>query len=200
MLKSTIIVLTLVVSGLLTAISPGTSHACSCGGPYWNGGDLDAEVRGTTAIFAGKVLSIEEATEGDPASGYDVVTFEVYAAWKGVSEAEVTVYTNLPDAVWGSCSIDFRVGQSWLVFADQSEDVSLATGPCHLTSTLANADEYLDFLGEPEWGGPIPKQAFQLHEINSAGPETYVVLGGVLLGGVLLSSFALFLHVNRLKK
>ncbi|SRR6266581_1796159 len=76
-----------------------------------------------------------------------VVTFEVIAAWKGFTSGKVQVRT---PAQGTACGFAFRVGQSYLVYADaRTQGGGLTTDTCHRTKATAEAQADLQELGPP---------------------------------------------------
>jgi hypothetical protein len=121
----------------------GRAHACSCAGSP----SSTDELYWPDAVFAGEVIDVEEDTSGGmpPLSP---VTLEVEESWKGVSEERVVVRGYGPEV---SCGIEFREGESYLVYArdNESRDVPLEIDFCDATKPLASAEADLAALGPP---------------------------------------------------
>src|SRR5688572_15022207 len=99
-----------------------------------------AEMTASAAVFVGVVIS-QEGPHRIPA-GEDAFTlshrtfrFNVIAAWKGVSGPEASVRTG---SGGGDCGYDFRVGETYLVYASQWRD-TLGTSICTRTTPLSQA-------------------------------------------------------------
>lgn len=101
-----------------------------------------------TAIFTGKVISLEQPVPGKNgliSSDAPVkATLEVTAAWKGKLGKETDVYTALHGA---SCGYEgFALGQEFIVFA-YGEPERLETGLCEGTKPVSEAGTELAALG-----------------------------------------------------
>ena len=102
------------LGNLVLAAGPyaGEAHACSCAGT----GSTEEALRRSTAVFSGEVVEVEgpsmgqvEPTDlGMPLLG--PVTFDVKAAWKGVSGESVVVHGQGPGV---SCGLDFERGETY---------------------------------------------------------------------------------------
>jgi hypothetical protein len=110
----------------------GTRPACQA---FWDPG----------AVFVGRVLSIEpSASSGGPSPETRRVRFEIAEPFHGVSEPAVDVFTG---SGGGDCGYAFTVGESYLVYAYQSErSPRLSTGICSRTRPLSGAAEDLAYL------------------------------------------------------
>ena len=131
----------------ILVLAPSDGFACSC--PYvWESlaDELNWKIKGADAIFSGEVLSVTEETR------YLSVDFSVVDVWKGDVTEKVTVVTGRNG---GSCGVDFKSGEKYLVFASNSmwltEGVNnLTAGLCSRTGPLEEAKIDIDFLGEPK--------------------------------------------------
>lgn len=156
-----------------------TVFACVCVGEDPSLDKLIADyAKDADAIFSGKVLTIqyrkmskkEIAERGiSPIDGKNIfegktnpkiltVNIEVNRWWKGYNAKEITLLTGIYAADNGfestnSCEINFREGESFLVFAYGKNSNSLGTGDCSGTGLLKNRSEYLKILGK----GRAPK-------------------------------------------
>ena len=181
------------LGNLVLAAGPyaGEAHACSCAGT----GSTEEALRRSTAVFSGEVVEVEgpsmeqvEPTDlGMPLLG--PVTFDVKAAWKGVSGASVVVRGQGPGA---SCGLDFERGETYLVFAGgtgRSGDGPLETGLCSATRQT-NEETARNMLGPPtnslpETGGVPPERAERRMEYTRVATTAVLVLlaAGALFAG-----------------
>ena len=106
-------------------------------------------------IFAGQVASVFERTEHattrrDGSAETTVrpleqsATFQVLKAWRGVSTAKTTIWTDGSD-----CSFFFQPGDRYLIFASRRADGHPYAGLCSHTTPLEQAKPTLNMLGEP---------------------------------------------------
>ena len=99
------------------------------------------------AVFAGRVIDIKYL-ETRLKSGTTVPHLEaklkVEKSWKLTDREEVIVSTR---AVYDHTCGNFKVGESYLVYADRLND-TLYVSPASRTNSLTNAGEDLAFLGE----------------------------------------------------
>lgn len=136
---------TLVVSLLLVAFVVKEAHACSC-----VASSLEEQLQRADAVFSGEVVNVEEDYSTSPSGGPPLlgpVTFKVEESWKGVSKEPVVVHGYGEGG--GDCSIQFREGKQYLVYAQRSGrdgDGPLQTGICSGTKPLAVAREDLEAL------------------------------------------------------
>jgi hypothetical protein len=106
------------------------------------------------ALFLGRVTSKEEVAADGASTDFGVrfeqnVTMEVLAHWKGELAASVQVLTGVSDA---DCGFPFRVGETYLVFANSdANEVAgrFATSICSRTAATEYATEDLIALGVP---------------------------------------------------
>jgi hypothetical protein len=123
--------------GVLIA-APAPSSACTCGPDYPPTPQEYFEQ--STAVFAGRVLSIEPLPFG--AANVEI---QIYMGWKGITGGRMVVYNDS-----GSfCGYEyFEVGGEYLVYALGAPE-SLSTHQCGRTTTLESAGEDLEALGAP---------------------------------------------------
>ena len=164
------------------------AHACSCAGT----GSTEEALRRATAVFSGEVKEIGELPqEGEGLTPYLVpVTFDVKAAWKGVSGESVVVHGQGPGA---SCGLDFERGEMYLVFAGgtgRGGDGPLETGLCSATRQTSE-ETARNMLGPPE---TLPKTGGVLfHSPDRKVHPAFVAATGVLAllaAGMLLAGLA----------
>lgn len=135
-------------------LDPETSHACSCVPPP----PPKEAMESSSAVFSGKVRSIDEPKIVRSSIDPVTVTMEVKEVWKGDAEDVVKLKTALSTA---SCGYHFEVGAEYIVYA-YGEDGEYHTGLCTRTAPLSNAEEDLQALGEgkvnPDYGLNEPEQ------------------------------------------
>jgi len=106
-----------------------------------------AEKRRSTAVFSGKVLSINSSR-----NAYLAVRFKVERTWKHADSVEITVFTTASDS---ECGYSFEVGQTYLVYASAPIAGELWTNHCTRTGRIAiDVAEDLRILGRgraPKW-------------------------------------------------
>lgn len=166
-----------VVAGLLlVTLMLGTASgvwACSCVPP----GDPMAEMEQATAVFAGRVYSMERS------GGSVWVHFELSQVWKGPYQSILTVRTNDSSA---ACGFEFAQDQNYMVYAS-GETNDLQVSLCSRTRPLALAEEDLKVLGP----GTLVTQ-MQGGETGGFDPNKVVApvlsfISGVIVLGILLS-------------
>ena len=147
MKKAAILIIT---AGLLVVLAAQyISGICMTPGPpcqeFWS----------ASAVFAGRVLSVTNDTEKwpsnlslmelhklDPSTAVHAV-FEVSEPFRGVSESRIEVRS---PKIRGEDSIDFRVGQEYIVYAYRHQSRPyLSTSACTRTSRIENAAEDLAY-------------------------------------------------------
>src|SRR5688572_27739183 len=120
------LVLALIVAGLLTLWS-SPAHACSCG----TAGVCDAAWT-AGAVFVGHVVSMESSPTGGR-----IVQLAVLEGFRGFRLTQVAIATSASE---GSCGYPFQIGESYLVYTDQSPDSgTLSASLCSRTRPLASA-------------------------------------------------------------
>ena len=140
----------------------GQVHACKCAEP----GSPSDELRKFSAVFAGRVVSIQHSFDPD-AESYSsedrtTVRFEVSTVWKGTVHEDMYVTT---PPTGGSCGFAFIEGEDYIVYAYDNayDDDGYTVGICSRTALLRQAQADIDALGEgqaPQAGtsGPVPEQ------------------------------------------
>ncbi|MBL8795644.1 MAG: hypothetical protein JNM56_17195 [Planctomycetia bacterium] len=92
-----------------------------------------------TAVFAAKVVKIEEAGANRS------VSLEVQKVWKGVEEKKLVVSTSKSGA---SCGYGFQEGKAYLIYAYQEAKAPmLRVSLCSRTTPLDKAETDLKELG-----------------------------------------------------
>lgn len=134
---------------------PSECLACSCAQPP---PPQEALAR-AGAVFAGTVTRVDEVRSLEGLHGwrpafrlYREAELQVTQAWKGGVTQQVVVRTG---SGGGDCGYDFRVGESYLVYAGGTSEV-LETGICGRTQRLADAGADLAALGA---GKPVSPSA-----------------------------------------
>jgi hypothetical protein len=114
------------------------SLGCSCDGTpnppcraYWY----------SPAVFSGIVTAIRPFELSAP--GQLKVSIKVEQAYKGVGRDQVEVLTG--DGQTADCGFPFEVGQRYLVYADNYNDI-LSTTYCTRTRDLSRAQDDLDYI------------------------------------------------------
>ena len=131
------------ISIILIGSFPSITNACSCAELP----SVEEELERSKAVFSGKVIDIREKRS---LNGYisKLVFFEVTNTWKGVEQSEIIITTGQGG---GDCGFDFKVGQEYLVYANESTMYgakSLVSTICNRTNELSSLQEDLKILGE----------------------------------------------------
>ena len=122
-----------------SALLPRPAHACTCSTET-----PEAQFASATAVFEGRVVSVER--EGAPEVGPArlSVTFEVVQTWKAANVERLIVTTATDEA---ACGIAFEQGRSYLVYAVAGSGGALAAGLCGGTTLRESADATVAALG-----------------------------------------------------
>ena len=144
-----IVFLSLILTALIVAISPGPAYACSCA----RAPPLES-LEESAAVFSGKVIDVEGVPPPGPV--YELtpnpvvkVTIQVSKVWKGPSDETLVIRSGLDGAFCG-IGRTFLIGEEYLVYAYASQEGSeLWTGLCTRTTQLSNAQEDLAALDMP---------------------------------------------------
>jgi len=97
--------------------------------------------KSSNAVFSGKVLEITK----HPQNFYVSVKLLVKDVWKGNIPKEITVTTGLGN---GDCGYPFEVDESYLIYANASNENKLSTTICHRTKNLSESIQDLQTLGK----------------------------------------------------
>ena len=165
------VTIVLLIFSLSIIVKPSKVFACDCIGP----GTPNEELARSTAVFSGKVISINRSLSG---YAYNV-TFDVEKIWKGVSEKNIVVSTSISGA---SCGFGFKEGEKYIVYANGEK--SLSAGLCSRTHLLTQADTDISVLGV----GKSPTSGIELttKKPSNFSPSTttfgIIVIVLVLLG------------------
>jgi hypothetical protein len=93
------------------------------------------------AVFSAKVLAVAVNRREFSVS----VKLSVEQVWKGEVAKEVTLTTG---SGGGDCGYPFKVGESYLVYANASEGGLLSTGICSRTNKLSASAQDVKILGK----------------------------------------------------
>ena len=143
------------MSILLIGSFPSIISACSCAELP----SVEEELERSQAVFSGRVVDVREKRS---LNGYTSksVLFEVTNTWKGVEQSQIIINTGQGG---GDCGFDFKVGQEYLVYANESTMYgakSLVSTICDRTNELIVLQKDLTILGE----GQLP-----IEEVNLTG-------------------------------
>mgnify|MGYP003392938593 CR=1 FL=1 len=168
-LKSIFSVLILLAVFSLSVFVPvQTVHACSCILPRAPA----EEFEDSTAVFSGKVISIENEDFGYKAN------FEVDRIWKGLSGSTVVISTARDSA---ACGFGFEEGKEYIVYA-HGEGEALSTNLCSRTHLLTENDSDVEALGE----STAPVEEERTGSTSGVSPGAYIALVIVVLGAVVI--------------
>jgi CRISPR/Cas system-associated endonuclease/helicase Cas3 len=118
--------------------------ACSCTPPP----PPSEAFKESMAVFVGKVVEAKE--EGIEDDRILKVKFKVDTSWKHVKSQEVTIETDVNEAL---CGYTFETGKIYLVYTSQNSQQVLRTNLCSRTNMIANAEADMKFLKtlKPLW-------------------------------------------------
>ena len=173
--------------------NPGQAHACSCAQP----GSPSEELRESSAVFAGRVVSVRHTYDPDGRSvsrdDHSTIGFEVSAVWKGTVYEDMVITT---PPTGGSCGFRFVEGEEYIVYAYDGPyvDGGYSVGICTRTALLEQAQEDIDELGEGRasqagTGEPAPEKpektvADWLRFVVQAVAAAVVAIGGLVLNAL----------------
>ncbi|MDQ0887870.1 hypothetical protein QFZ81_002958 [Paenibacillus sp. V4I9] len=145
-MKRYLIALTfLVLFSFISTIISSKTYACSCGFQP----DPHKALEESKAVFSGKVLEIKlQVIDVDGIlESKKAVLFDVDQTWKGISQTQVLVNTNFGES---SCGNEFKVGQTYLVFASNNDNNknTIQTSTCSLTKEFSNSNLELNKIGQ----------------------------------------------------
>ncbi len=110
-------------------------------------------LNGAFAVFTGEVIAIDRAFNPDRTR----VKFRVEQSWKGTRHSTISVFTSGSDAIallreGITCGYRFTVGERYLVYSFRKRNHSGLSyvSDCSRTRRLAEAEEDLALLGQPE--------------------------------------------------
>ena len=142
--------------------TPEQVYACKCAVP----GSPSEELEKFSAVFAGRVVSVQHSFDPDAATvspeDRTTVGFEVSEVWKGTVHEDMYITT---PPTGGSCGFTFVEGEQYIVYGHDSnyDDGGYTVGICSRTALLWQAQADLEAFGEGQaplvgTGGPAPEQ------------------------------------------
>ena len=157
---------------------PSITSACSCAELP----SVEEEFEQSQAVFSGKVVDVREKRS---IKGYITksVLFEVTNTWKGVKQSQIIITTGQGG---GDCGFDFKEGQEYLVYANESTMYGakvLVSTLCNRTNEWSVLQEDLKILGE----GQPPIEDVDLTG-KQEGNQLYIWVAIVIAIGILLIS------------
>ena len=140
--------------------TPEQVYACKCAVP----GSPSEELEKFSAVFAGRVVSVQHSFDPDAATvspeDRTTVGFEVSEVWKGTVHEDMYITT---PPTGGSCGFTFVEGEQYIVYGHDSnyDDGGYTVGICSRTALLWQAQADLEAFGEGQaplvgTGGPAP--------------------------------------------
>ena len=189
--------LALLVGVLWFLGNPEQVYACKCSEP----GSPSEEFEMFSAVFAGKVVSIQHSYDPSAASvspeDRTTVGFEVSTVWKGTVHEDMYITT---PPTGGSCGFSFSEGEEYIVYADDVwHDDSYTAVICSRTALLGQAQADIDAFGsgrapQAGTGGPLTEQT-QDTAISMAWAIILAVAAAVL--GIVIGGIGVFALVKR---
>lgn len=127
----------------IVMLVPRTSEACTC--PIF--GPPCQEVWKSPVVFAGTVIQVDRAPG---AFGPRRVRFRITEAFRGTEKGEMDIH--LRGGGGPSCDPPFRMGESWLVYANSRGEggAGWTTSTCSRTRLLRQAAEDVSYLRLPD--------------------------------------------------
>lgn len=141
------------------------------------------------AVFLGKVLSFEAI----PAIHQRRAHLDVLKTWKGNKSAADTLFTPFDEA---GCGYDFRVGETYLIYAYQYGEEPLSTNLCTRTRHESFAQEDLNYLDSVAYLPLTIGNAWTFGS-NFPGTTTETILDTTLTAGHLYYQFDQFREFPR---
>lgn len=128
----------LIAALTVLAVPAERAAACSCAGL------TTQEAKDfSDAVFRGTVTEIKKPWMSKGTGDLAKITLQVEEVWKGSAVQEIVVSSALSEA---SCGVEFREGESYLVFA-KSDGGRLTTTICNETKKVSIASQALKDLG-----------------------------------------------------
>lgn len=142
------------LAGLAAALLPALPAAgCSCARV-----PLEEHLATADLVFIGKVMKLEVLDEtpvvaGEEIPGVDVIlaTVEVQEVTKGAVAPTVRFRTSNGCCY---CAFHFTIGETYVLFAYETEDGTLSTSTCTPSAPLSEAEETLEVLRRGKWYPP----------------------------------------------
>lgn len=126
--------------GLL--LDPVSSKACSCRDVPRS---AEAKMDASGVVFLGKVEEVKIIGDKNFSGAETVTNLEVLNSWKGIGgRKSVNVHSRRKSQ---SCGYEFKEGQSYLIYAGESDDV-IRTGYCKGNQQQASAYHEMQALDE----------------------------------------------------
>ncbi|MBE1444813.1 hypothetical protein [Paenibacillus sp. OAS669] len=160
---------------VLLPILPSSCFACSCAFQR----DPIKALDEAGAVFSGKVIEMKEDVwenrkKGEVYEWRHVVRIAVEQSWKGMDQTEVIVMTNAGGE--DSCGYEFKVGESYLVYAYKNNSTGVNewhTSYYSRTALLSSASGDLEKIGQ----GSTPSERVNLSEqMNEYEAKNYYYL------------------------
>lgn len=143
------VVTTLALVLALLVVRPAA--ACSCIGDFRS--DQPCESYWGSTVFAGRAVAVEEFPAGPEQQAWEshkVFRFDVLEGFAGVDGPTIEIRTGMGG---GDCGFEFRLGQSYFVYAWHGEhDTVLRTSLCSATTALGNAADHLAYARQVATG------------------------------------------------
>lgn len=122
-------------------VSSLNASACDCMPATFN-----HALSGSDAVFSGKAVKVRYLDDAKKVAEPRItVTFDVYQAWKGPAQKEITL--NTVYNTWTCKGFSFQENGEYLVFAHKQKDETLDVARCTRTRPLSLAQEDLKILG-----------------------------------------------------
>ena len=136
----TLLILTAALGGLL---APALAHACSCAPPP----APEVALADAGVVFEGTVTAVPDKNKPSRQGGIAQVEyrFSVTQGWKGNPGQEVRVFTNAHGA---ACGRTYKMGETYLVYAQMSEEATIHDSICSRTRLAKGASEDYAALGQ----------------------------------------------------
>lgn len=141
------------------------------------------------AVFLGKILFFEEI----PSIYQRRAQIEVLKIWKGNKNEADTLFTAMSEA---SCGYDFRIGETYLIYAYHFGGEPLSTNLCTRTQPASQAVEDLEFLATVSYL-PLALGNSWTFGSNFPGTTTETILDTIRTEGYLYYQFDQFREFSR---
>lgn len=158
----------LMIAASLFILSAESAQACSC-----MPATPEQHFESANTVFSGRVVNVITTRRNRRSPQFSFpqtrVTFEVSEVWKGRERRRLMVMTSDSSA---SCGFNFVEGESYLVYASQSEN-RLTTSLCSGTKLLSQAQDDLKMLGDEENPGNTVSFESLKQGVNSGKEESF---------------------------
>ncbi len=178
-----IIIIAVLVSA---AGSAGYAVACSCAQTQ----TVEAAKQAHDAIFKGVVEKIKKPgfTSMVSSGDYTTTTFKVHEVWKGKVTSEITVYSALSTE---SCGFEFREGESYIVYAQQT-DKGLVVTLCSRTALSSQASEDMAYLES----GAVPNDKADIVQDEHSDSFPGYLLTGIIVMTIIMAALIARLYMK----